>query len=155
MINKIISGGQTGADQAGLDVAIKHNISHGGSIPKGRMTEDGVLDLKYNLEEMSTKSYPKRTEKNVLDSDGTVILTHGKLTGGSLLTRKKVIQHDTTVLHLDMGKVDIDKAVGQLKAFIDENEIEVLNVAGSRASKDSEIYGKTFEVVEEIIAKHK
>ena len=77
-IRKIISGGQTGADQAGLDVAIKHDIPHGGAIPKGRMTEDGVLDPKYNLEEMTTKSYPKRTEKNVLDSDGTVIFTHGK-----------------------------------------------------------------------------
>jgi len=76
-ITKIISGGQAGADQAGLDVAIKHNIPHGGAIPKGRMTEDGVLDQKYNLTEMTTKSYPKRIEQNVLDSDGTVIFTHG------------------------------------------------------------------------------
>ncbi|MFT5725919.1 MAG: putative Rossmann-fold nucleotide-binding protein [Desulforhopalus sp.] len=79
-IAKIISGGQTGADQAGLDVAIKHNIPHGGAIPKGRLTEDGVLPEKYQLEEMTTKSYPKRTEKSVLDSDGTVILTHWKWT---------------------------------------------------------------------------
>ena len=80
MLKKIISGRQTGADQAGLDAAIKHNIPHGGTIPKGRMTEDGVLPAKYNLTEMTTKSYPKRTEKNVVDSDGTVIFTHGKLT---------------------------------------------------------------------------
>jgi hypothetical protein len=153
-IEKIISGGQTGADQAGLDVAIKNGIPHGGAIPKGRMTEDGVLDEKYNLEEMSTKSYPKRTEKNVLDSDGTVILTHGTLTGGSLLTRKRANQHDKPVLHLNMSKMDINEAVGQLAAFIDENGIEVLNVAGSRASKDAEIYGKTFEVVEGTIIKH-
>jgi hypothetical protein len=72
-----------------LDVAIKHGIPHGGAIPKGRLTENGVLSAKYNLQEMTTKSYPKRTEKNVLDSDGTVILTHGILTGGSLLTQKK------------------------------------------------------------------
>jgi len=147
-IKKIISGGQTGADRAGLDVAIKHIISHGGAIPKGRMTESGVLDPKYNLEEMSTKSYPKRTEKNVVDSNGTVILTHGKLPGGSLLTRKKAIQHDKPILHLDMSTMDIDAAVGLLKAFIDENWIDILNVAGSRASKDSEIYSKTFGVVE-------
>ena len=79
MLRKIISGGQTGADQAGLDVAIKNNIPHGGAIPRGRMTENGVLAEKYKLTEMTTKSYPKRTAKNVMDSDGTVIFTHGKL----------------------------------------------------------------------------
>ncbi|MFP7756270.1 YpsA SLOG family protein [Thermodesulfobacteriota bacterium B35] len=62
---KIISGGQTGADQAGLDVTIKLGIPHGGAIPKGRMTEAGVLPDRYNLDELTTKSYPKRTEKRV------------------------------------------------------------------------------------------
>jgi hypothetical protein len=149
-IKKIISGGQTGADQAGLDVAIKYNIPHGGAIPKGRLTEDGILPEKYNLEEMTTKSYPKRTEKNVLDSDGTVIFTHAKLTGGSLLTRQKAIQHDKPVLHLDMGKLSVGEAGGLLKCFIYENAIEVLNIAGSRASKDALIYEKTFQVLETV-----
>ena len=120
-IKKIISGGQTGADIAGLDVDIIHNIPHGGSIPKGRPTEDGVLHEKYHLTEMATKSYPKRTEANVIDSDGTVIFTLGNLTGGSLLTRKKALEHG--------------EAVGLLKDFIEDNGIEVPNVAGSRASK--------------------
>jgi len=86
MLQKIISGGQTGADRAALDFAIGFDIPHGGWIPKGRKTEDGVLPDKYKLKEMPTASYPKRTEKNVLDSDGTLILSHGKLTGGSALT---------------------------------------------------------------------
>ena len=72
MIQKIISGGQTGADQAALDAAIKLGISHGGWIPKGRITEDGPLLDKYKLQEMPTDSYPARTEQNVIDSDGTV-----------------------------------------------------------------------------------
>ncbi len=70
MLKKIISGGQTGADVAALDVAIKYGIPHGGAIPKGRLAEAGPFREKYNLEEMATKSYPKRTEKNVVDSDG-------------------------------------------------------------------------------------
>jgi hypothetical protein len=41
MIKKIISGGQTGADQAGLDVAVELNIPHGGWIPKGRNPSTG------------------------------------------------------------------------------------------------------------------
>ena len=88
MIKKIISGGQTGADHAALDVATQFKIPHGGWIPKGRKAEDGPLSGKYNLQKMSTCSYPARKKKNVLDSDGTFIFTHGKLTGGSTLTQK-------------------------------------------------------------------
>ena len=151
MLKKIISGGQTGADQAGLDAAIKHNIPHGGAIPKGRLTEDGVLPEKYLLEEMATDSYPKRTEKNVVDSDGTVIITHGKLTGGSLLTQKKAIEQNKPVLHLDMLDHNIEGATALLQQFIKENSIQVLNVAGSRASKDKQIYDATFSVTERIL----
>jgi hypothetical protein len=49
MIIKIISGGQTGADQSALDAAIELDISHGGWIPKGRKTEVGPLSAKYQL----------------------------------------------------------------------------------------------------------
>ena len=83
MISKIISGGQTGADRAALDVAIELGIPHGGWIPKGRKTEAGPLSAKYRLQEMPTSDYPKRTEQNVIDSDGTMIVCHGPLTGGS------------------------------------------------------------------------
>jgi len=73
MIRKIISGGQTGVDRAALDVAIKFNIPHGGWIPKDRKAEDGPLQERYQLHEMPTAIYSKRTEKNVVDSDGTLI----------------------------------------------------------------------------------
>jgi len=147
MLKKILSGGQTGADQAALDAAIKNNIPHGGAIPKGRMTENGVLPEKYNLEEMATKSYPKRTEKNVIDGDGTVIFSHGKLTGGSLLTQEKAVEHGKPVLHLDLISTDIGGAVRTLQQFIQDYNIEILNVAGPRASEDEKIYGTVFEMV--------
>ena len=72
MIIRIISGGQTSADRAALDFAIKHNIPYDGWVPKGRKTEDGTLPEKYNLQEMPTVQYANRTEKNILDSDGTL-----------------------------------------------------------------------------------
>jgi len=87
-IEKIVSGGQTGADRAALDFAIKNNIHHGGWIPKSRLTEEGPLPTHYQLWEMETRSYAKRTEQNVIDSDGTLILSHGELSGGSDLTRQ-------------------------------------------------------------------
>lgn len=148
MIKKIISGGQTGADRAVLDFAIKHNIPHGGWIPKGRKAEDGPLPERYQLQEMSTESYPARTEQNVIDSDGTVIISHGALTGGSANTAKKARKHGRPWLHLDMDKTTVDEAVQRLRGWIAGNSISVLNVAGPRQSKDPTIYDTTLEVLQ-------
>ena len=148
MIQKIISGGQTGADQAALDAAIKLGIPHGGWIPKGRPTENGKLPDKYKLREMPNKSYPKRTEQNVIDSDGTLIITHGKLTGGSKLIQKVAKKHDRPCIHINLNKTLLFMASSEINSWIIKNGIEVLNVAGSRTSKDPEIYKEVFHIVE-------
>ena len=81
MLKKIISGGQTGADRAALDVALKFNIPYGGWVPKGRIAEDGPLPRKYQLQEMPTPSYPARTEQNVIDSDGRLLSPVSRVMG--------------------------------------------------------------------------
>jgi hypothetical protein len=75
MLRKVISGGQTGADRAGLDFAIETGLEHGGYVPRGRKAEDGRIDDRYNLFELSTSSYPARTRRNIEESDGTVIFS--------------------------------------------------------------------------------
>ena len=148
MLKEIISGGQTGADRAALDVAIKAGIPHGGWIPKGRKAEDGVLPDKYQLQEIPTASYSKRTEQNVLDSDGTLIVSHGKLNGGSALTRRLAEKHKRPHIHLDMNGLSTDDAADALRAWIENNGIIILNVAGPRTSKDPDIYNATAKVLE-------
>lgn len=148
MLKKLISGGQTGADQAALDVAIKIDIPHGGWIPKGRKTEAGILPDKYHLQEMPTSSYPKRTEKNILDSDGTLIFSRGKLTGGPALTRKLAKQHQKPWLHIDLDKVEETEADSIIAGWIHRNDIQVLNVAGPRASKDPGIHDIVSRILE-------
>ena len=150
MVNKIISGGQTGADQAALDVAIKLGIPHGGSIPKGRITEKGVLDEKYNLKEMETSNYNKRTEQNVIDSDGTLIISHGKLTGGSEYTREMAIHHKRPFLHVDLNETFTFQAAERIRSWITERGVNILNVAGPRASKDPAIYRATVDILETV-----
>jgi hypothetical protein len=84
MVRKIISGGQTGADRAGLDFAIHAGLEHGGYVPRDRKTEDGRIDDRYNLVELSTSSYPARTRRNIEESDGTVIFSlNRRLSGGT------------------------------------------------------------------------
>ena len=148
MIKKIISGGQTGVDRAALDFAIKHNIAHGGWIPKGRLAEDNLLPDHYHLKEMPTSSYPARTERNVMDSDGTLIVSRGKLTGGSDLTRKFAILNGRSWIQIDLNQTDHTDAAAKIKEWIDQEEIEILNVAGPRASKDPHIYNKVMEILE-------
>ena len=86
MIQRIISGGQTGADRAALDWAITHGIRHGGWCPAGRRAEDGAIPDRYCLQETPGRNYHQRTKWNVRDSDATLIITQAaELTGGSLL----------------------------------------------------------------------
>ena len=147
-IEKIISGGQTGADRAALDFAIKNNIPHGGWIPKGRLTEEGPLPYHYQLREMKSRSYVERSEQNVIDSDGTLILSHGTLNGRSAFKRQFANKHQRTWLHIDLDNYSMQESVTQIKKWIEENKIKTLNVAGPRASKDSRIYRKTLELLE-------
>jgi hypothetical protein len=139
-IRKIISGGQTGADRAALDFAIDNEIPYGGWLPKGRKTEDGTLSEKYHLQEMPTGNYSQRTLQNVLDSDGTVIVSHGFLTGGSALTREFAIQHKKHWIHIDMNELSLNEAAVRLSSWLTERQIKVLNVAGPKAGKDPQIY---------------
>ena len=148
MIEKIISGGQTGADQAALDAAIKLSIPHGGWIPKGRLTEAGPLSDRYNLIEMPTESYPDRTKKNIRESDGTLILSHGRLTGGSEYTKKWALKYDKPMLHTDLSSVTSFVATVQINNWIVDYDIKIMNVAGPRASKDSKIYQSTLDIIE-------
>jgi hypothetical protein len=135
---KIISGGQTGADRAGLDWAIKNGIPHGGWCPKGRRAEDGPIDAKYQLHETTNSNYLQRTEWNARDSDGTVIFSVRKhLSGNSSGTLEFAIKHRKPYLHL--SAVFKDNAASVLKKWMQQNNIRVLNVAGPRASKEPEI----------------
>ena len=147
MIKKIISGGQTGADRAALDVAINLHIPHGGWVPKNRTAEDGPVPAHYRLKEMPTERYPARTEANVADSDGTMIITHGELKGGSRLTREYALKHRKPHLHIDLDALRGDDALYAIVNWIAENHIAVLNVGGSRASEDPDLYDNVFEIL--------
>jgi hypothetical protein len=151
MLNKIQSGLQRGADIAGVDAAISLGFPYGGWVPKGRRTEAGPLEPKYSVTEMPTTGYPPRTKQNIIDSNGTVIFTHGALSGGSSLTKRLADEQKKPWLHIDLNKYSIDAAVNALSRWINSNGIEVLNVAGKSASKDPYIYDKVFQIISVVI----
>jgi hypothetical protein len=129
---RIVSGGQTGADRGALDAAIALGLPHGGWCPGGRRAEDGAIPDKYLLVETGSRHYAVRTERNVIDSDGTLIVIRGRLQGGSALTARLARARGKPYLIVDVTR---DAAgAGELRDWLREHAIAVLNVAGPRES---------------------
>ena len=143
----IISGGQTGADQAALDAAIILGIPHGGWLPKGRKTEKGPLPLRYELRELDSTRYRDRTEHNILAADGTLIFSFGPLTGGSALTEALAIRHNRPFLHIDFELVERGQAASLVEQWIRDKRPGVVNIAGPRASNEPRIYEAVYALL--------
>ncbi len=140
MVAKIVSGGQTGADRAALDVALEVGLATGGWIPCGRRAEDGVVPQQYgNLVETKSDAYEHRTEFNVRDSDATVVFTFGPPTGGSALTVQIARSLRRPHLILDLERSTSDEAVQILCQWLALERPQTLNIAGPRASGEPRI----------------
>ena len=135
----IVSGGQTGADRAALDWAIARQVPHGGWCPAGRLAEDGLIPDRYQLRETPSAAYPERTRLNVEDSDATLIISPRPLEGGTLLTVKHAEEVDKPMLIVTSENEE--DAPEYLRAFIQEHEVGILNVAGPRASGSAKVEG--------------
>ena len=136
VISKIISGGQTGVDRAALDVAIYLDIPHGGWCPAGRRAEDGKIPNGYELRETDQSDYSIRTEKNVIESDGTLILFRNQLSGGTELTFRLAGKHHRPRICFDLAEIASGNTdmFQSFASWIETNNIGVLNVAGPRES---------------------
>jgi hypothetical protein len=149
VLQKIISGGQTGADRAALDFAMARGIPHGGWCPRGRLTEDGPIAARYQLSETPDSDYAQRTEWNVRDADGTVIFSiTATLTGGSRYTAELAQHRHKPCLHLSRER-DGEAASGKLREFLARHEIKTLNVAGPRQSQEPSVGGFARDVLEQ------
>ena len=132
---KIISGGQTGVDRAALDFAIRQGFAHGGWCPRGRLAEDGAIPPIYRLCETDSAEYDERTEKNVLDSDATLIVARAKeLSGGTAFTRTCAEQRRRPLL-LVCERDGLSPGAAALSKFLKQNQVRTLNVAGPRESQ--------------------
>jgi hypothetical protein len=147
-IRKIVSGGQTGVDRAALDVARELQLEHGGWCPRGRLAEDGRIPDQYLLWETVTAEYAERTELNVRDSDGTLVLTVGAPMGGTLLTIECATQWRKPCLVVDLTR---SAEPGTVRLWLDESHIAVLNVAGPRHCQSPEGYQLALQFLRECL----
>ncbi len=150
-LQKIISGGQTGVDRAALDAARHYDVPVGGWCPRGRRAEDGPIPEQYPLRETPSDEYAQRTAWNVRDSDGTLIIAPAPLTGGTAHTRSEAEAQERPVLHV---RPSDPVPVPMIRAWGSENDIQVLNVAGPRASEEPGIYDQARALIEALLAAH-
>ncbi len=152
-LEKIVSGGQTGADRAALDVAMALGIETGGWVPHGRRSEDGRVPVRYSgLIETDTESYQTRTALNVRDSDATLILSFGEPTGGTALTLKLAQSSGKPCLAVDLESLSQEEAAGRVREWLVDTGVRVLNVAGPRESGEPRITAAVTSVLTEALA---
>ena len=155
MLRKSYQVAKPGRNRAGLDFAIETGLEHGGYVPRGRKAEDGRIDDRYNLVELSTSSYPARTRRNIKESDGTVIFSLERLlSGGTKLTRDYAHKLGKPVLHIYETRKELIPNADSLRLeiqaladFLRSNNIEVLNVAGLRESNEPGVYEWTLKML--------
>lgn len=148
---RIVSGGQTGVDRAALDVALELELPCGGWVPKGRIDERGRIPDRYpGLRETESAAWAERTEANVRDSDGTLIISRGPLTGGSKYTQETAERLGRPCLHLDLAR-STTAALDAARDWVAANRVRVLNVAGPRASKDPELYDRAADLLRNLL----
>jgi len=147
-LTKVVSGGQTGVDRAALDVAIELGIPHGGWCPRGRLAEDGPIPARYELLETESSAYPLRTERNVADSDATLILFRGPLSGGTKLTLRLAERYGKPRLAVNL---DCAQSSAEVRQWLADAAVQVLNVAGPRESQSKGISVRATEYLREIL----
>jgi hypothetical protein len=133
MLERVISGGQTGVDQAGWRAACAHGITTGGAMPKGYMTEEVPrpdFAALYGAVELPTASYAERTRRNVEDSDATLWFGDWMSPGGKT-TLDACRLRGKPFLIVYQGAT----RPGEVRDWIVAKGIRTLNVAGNRESK--------------------
>lgn len=131
---RIVSGGQTGVDRGALSAALEAGASCGGWCPRGRRAEDGEIPSHFPLKETRSADYSARTRMNVLDSDATLIIHFGAVSGGTALTREYCRRLDRPCLLLDLGAASTAETLVRLGTFLQTHAVRTLNVAGPRES---------------------
>ena len=154
---KVVSGGQTGVDRAALDAAMELGFDVGGWCPRDRRSEDGAVPTKYPLRETAARSYAVRTEWNVRDSDGTLILVLNEISSGTRLTvdaaksHGKPLKIEYLAAQKSQGLLTADASLSEkitsVGEWIQREKIRILNIAGPRGSSSEDMYPRAKEFV--------
>jgi hypothetical protein len=135
-------------DRAALDVALELGLPCGGWCPRGRRAEDGPIPPHYPLDETPSDAYPQRTRWNIRDTDATLVLTRGELTGGTLLTVQVADRQGKPCLVVDLTRPTDLAAV---RAWLSDHGVRRLNVAGPREGENPGVYRQAADLLRALL----
>ncbi len=136
-VHKIISGGQTGVDRSALDFSLHNKIQCGGWCPQGRLAEDGIIADRYPLTETKQSDVIYRTQRNIEEADGTLLIYNQKMDTGTMKTSTYA-----TAINAPLYKIDLSISFNKdsFRNWLSTNKIKILNIAGPRESYGNGIY---------------
>ncbi|GGI82681.1 putative molybdenum carrier protein [Legionella impletisoli] len=159
MIEKIVSGGQTGVDQAALLIASELGLEVGGWCPKGGLDENGdsILEKYESMEEASTSVPDERTKLNIRDSDGTLIIVPKwplpeRIKDGTILTIEDAKRQEKPYFIVDLSS---NPDIHAVLEWATSHDIKVLNIGGPRESNSPGIYEDSCALCRELFAAFK
>src|SRR4051812_2852026 len=127
---------------------MKHGVDCGGWCPEGRLDERGTIPARYPVRELAGGGFPERTMANVRDSDGTVLIYSTTLAGGTEYTAYCCRQLNKPHETIDASKLLPTDAAKTISDFVNLHKIDILNVAGPRASQWPNGYGFAHRALE-------
>ncbi len=148
MIRKILSSGRTGVEMAALDVAIKLGISHGGRTGRGMRNDDGPIRKDYGLKQIMTVGYKEAMERNVIDSDGTLLISRGVKCVEGRHTVEAALRHQRQFLHVDLSQHSAFEASSLVSSWVSMNHVLVVHVTGPTHQQDDKIYHDVKRILE-------
>jgi len=149
MLKMIMSGGNPGIEIAALDAAIRLDIPHAGWCYRDRKTDGGVLAEHYNVKEIDNPSYFERLEKNIIDSEGIVVLTYGRRALGDKAVKDLAVQHNKPLLDINLGEHSLDNTVSLIRNWMANHEINTIYFTGSKTGLDhgTNIYDEVIQII--------
>lgn len=145
---KIVTGGQTGVDSAALEFARENGIPYGGWVPKGRTNEAGLIPTYFcGLIETRSENVAERTKLNVMTSDATLVFVDGSISPGTQKTVDFAAEAEKPHLVIDTRQ-GIAESARQVEAWLLTNPIDILNIAGPRASESPQLGAYVGDVLE-------
>lgn len=159
MLQRVISGGQTGADQAGLYAAKSYDYETGGFAPQGFRTLSGnnpsILRDEFHLEETTQRNYQVRTAMNVKSSDATIRLATNFDSPGEICTMNAIRKYGKPFIDIDLRmqmtadekirEAYINSKADEFIRFLINHQVITLNVAGNADRQPPSGFGLHFQ----------
>lgn len=148
MIKKIMAGGQTGVERAALDAAIELDIPHGGWVPGEAAADTSTLPKGYELKIAARQNSGQTLEKNITDSDGTLVISQGLANLQLEFARELAAARQRPLLHIDLAQISGFRAAQAVAAWIQEFQVEILHVTGATDAHEAPLYARTLDLLQ-------